>query len=235
MRVRLVSMTQIAESHLLDLMKEASSEEDKKFLEKIQGPEALMAYTARVSSKNQKNPSFDKLLRYCAKHGHWSVFELADATFEIVTSRAIAQQILRHRSFSFQEFSQRYAKASMGFESYEARRQDVKNRQNSIDDMDDSVKEDFKTMQETLNITANALYEEALDMGIAKEQARFLLPLSTTTKLYMKGSIRSWIHYLNLRCGNGTQKEHKEIADAIKVKMIENFPIVSEAMGWLDK
>jgi len=155
---------------------------------------------------------------------------MADMTVEIVTSRAIAQQILRHRSFNFQEFSQRYAKADMGFETYEARRQDTKNRQNSINDMDDSDKHWFECAQVNIQSMCESAYDQALAKGIAKEQARFLLPLSTTTKLYMKGSVRSWIHYLGLRTGNGTQKEHMDIAQAIESMFAEQFPTIAQAM-----
>lgn len=194
--------------------------------------EELMAYCARVSSPdNQDNPEYEKLLKYCIKHGHWSVFEMADMTVEIETSRAIAQQILRHRSFNFQEFSQRYSKAT-DFEIYEARRQDTKNRQNSIDDMDEDDKAFFMDAQDNITTVANSLYEEALKRGIAKEQARFLLPLSTKTKLYMKGSVRSWIHYINLRGANGTQKEHRDIALAIKEIFKIQFPTIAKALEW---
>lgn len=192
--------------------------------------ERLMMYCARVSSPNQESQN-TKLLNYCIKHGHWSVFEMADMTIEIETSRAIAAQILRHKSFSFQEFSQRYAEAA-GFETYPARSQDDKNRQNSIDDMSEEDKEWFIAAQNEVQEQCERLYNHALKRKIAKEQARFLLPLSTKTKLYMKGNVRSWIHYLQLRCGNGTQQEHKDIADAIKNIFIEQFPIISKALEW---
>lgn len=193
----------------------------------------LMAYVARVSNpKNQSNlDTMPKLLNYCASHKHWSVFEQADLTVEIKTSRAIAQQILRHRSFTFQEFSQRYAEAQ-NFDIYEARRQDTKNRQNSVDDLSDEVKQWFDDAQSEVIVLANNKYAEALDKGIAKECARFLLPLNTSTTLYMKGNVRSWVHYIELRSANGTQKEHQEIALAIKDIFIEQFPMTSEALGW---
>lgn len=228
-----MSATKIADSYLANLQ-EQLSEEDGKFLSQIEGPEALMAYVARVSSPKQTNPSFARLLAYCAEHQHWSVFEMADATFEIQTSRAIAQQILRHRSFCFQEFSQRYAKVTAGTEIYEARRQDHKNRQNSIADMTPEDQKWFTAAQEQVRDANFELYNEALEKGIAKEQARFLLPLGTVTKMYMKGSLRSWIHYVNLRAAHGTQKEHMDIAKAIKVALVKEFPIVSEAVGWAD-
>jgi thymidylate synthase (FAD) len=233
MEVRLVAKTEIDPDYLQHLIQEHSEEEGfKEFFESVQGPEGLMVYVARVSSPNQANPSYAKLLEYCAKHGHWSVFEQVDITFEIITSRAIAQQILRHRSFCFQEFSQRYAKASMGFEVYEARRQDVKNRQNSIDDMSDAAKNWFYNTQDEIHQKCMYEYEKALSFGIAKEQARFLLPLGVTTKLYMKGSLRSWIHYLQVRADNATQKEHRVIAEAIGEQIIKKFPTVAKAMGW---
>lgn len=196
--------------------------------------EKTMLYCARVSNPANQNSENTKLLDYCIKHGHWSVFEMAHMTVEIETSRAIAAQILRHRSFSFQEFSQRYAEVPEdGFEFYEARRQDVKNRQNSVDDMSDEVKLWFREQQERVVEVSREAYRKALSFGIAKEQARFLLPLNTKTKLYMTGSVRSWLHYLELRTGNGTQKEHKDIADAISRIFCEQFPNIAKAKGWL--
>lgn len=192
--------------------------------------ERVVMYCARVSSPNQSNDN-PKLLSYCIKHGHWSIFEQASMTVEIQTSRAISAQILRHRSFSFQEFSQRYS-AVLGFETYEARRQDSKNRQNSIDDMSEEDKEWFRATQIEVQEQCERLYNHALKRGIAKEQARFLLPMSSSTKLYMTGNIRSWIHYLQLRTGNGTQLEHQVIAKEIQRIFLEQFPIISEALGW---
>lgn len=195
--------------------------------------EKTMLYTARVSNPANQNSENTKLLDYCIKHGHWSVFEMADMIVEIETSRAIAAQILRHRSFNFQEFSQRYAEVpDDAFEIYPARRQDQKNRQNSVDDMSAEDKEWFAKVQVAVIDASKYYYKEAIKRGIAKEQARFLLPLNTRTKLYMKGNIRSWIHYLDLRCANGTQLEHKEIADAIKLIFIEQFPVIAKAKGW---
>jgi thymidylate synthase (FAD) len=194
--------------------------------------EKLMGYCARVSSpENQDNPKYEKLLKYCIKNHHWSIFEMADMTVEIQTSRAISAQILRHRSFTFQEFSQRYAEANT-VEIYHARRQDTKNRQNSIDDMNQEDKLWFVAAQDEINQKSDELYHEALKRGIAKEQARFLLPLSTHTKLYMKGNVRSWIHYINLRTGNGTQLEHQEIAKAIKAIFVQQFPTIAKALNW---
>lgn len=191
--------------------------------------EKIIAYCARVSSPNQDNPEIEKLLTYCIKNNHWSIYEMADMTVEITTSRGIAAQILRHRSFNFQEFSQRYAKVGADFEYYEARRQDLKNRQNSVDDMCSNDKDWFERAQETINSTAFHLYGEALDKGIAKEQARFLLPLSTKTKLYMKGNIRSWITYLLVRLEKGSQKEHKDIAKEILKIFKDQFPTIYKA------
>ncbi|MDS3860247.1 FAD-dependent thymidylate synthase [Thermosynechococcaceae cyanobacterium BACA0444] len=191
--------------------------------------EGLMAYCARVSSPNQDNPNYAKLLAYCIRHGHWSVFEMVDMTVEIVTTRMIAQQILRHRSFSFQEFSLRYAPAQ-GFETYPARRQDVKNRQNSIDDLAESDQAWFRDSQQQVWDMNSGLYQEALERGIAKECARALLPLNTVTRIYMKGSVRSWIHYFQVRCTPDCQQEHREIACGIREIFQAQFPTVATAL-----
>ena len=193
--------------------------------------ENLIAYCARVSSKNQDNPNIEKLLTYCYEHGHWSVFETAYITMEINTSRAISAQILRHRSFTFQEFSQRYAEVPM-FETYEARRQDTKNRQKSIDDMDFKDKHWFTCAQDRVQTVCSFLYNEALDKGIAKEQARFLLPLSSKTKLYMTGNVRSWIHYLDQRCKWDTQQEHRDLALEMRKIIKEQLPTIAKAVAW---
>ena len=166
------------------------------------------------------------------KHGHWSILEQANMCIEINTSRAISAQILRHRSFSFQEFSQRYAPVQ-SFEQYEARRQDQKNRQNSISDMSDEDQKWFPEQQKDVQEHAEKAYNEALVKGIAKEQARFLLPMASSTKMYMNGSIRSWVHYIQVRTDPSTQKEHREIAEKIKEIFIEELPIVAEALGWV--
>ena len=194
----------------------------------------LISYTARVSNPaNQMNTeTSSRLLSYLVKNKHWSPFEMVHMTVEITTSRAIAQQILRHRSFSFQEFSQRYAEVT-SFQVYEARRQDDKNRQNSIDDLSEVDKAWFIDAQKRVQRESEMLYKMALNRGIAKEQARFLLPLNTETKIYMSGSARSWIHYLDLRCSHGTQLEHKQIATLIKDIFCEQLPDVSGAMGWV--
>ena len=199
--------------------------------------EETMGYVARVSNpKNQDNPKVAGLLSYCIKHGHWSVFEQAHMTLEIETTRGLAAQILRHRSFTYQEFSQRYADSSMLSKVIpmpELRRQDDKNRQNSIDDLDPFVVQDFELKMQRHFVEGMKLYKEMLDAGVAKECARFVLPLATPTKLYMTGSVRSWIHYINLRSANGTQKEHMEIAENCRTIFNEQFPIVAEALGWL--
>ncbi len=192
--------------------------------------EALIAHCARVSSSNQENPDL-KLLSYCIKHGHWSVFEMASMCLEIKTSRGISAQILRHRSFSFQEFSQRYAKASDCL-FYTARRQDDKNRQNSIDDMTIADQAWFEDAQCKNWIRSKDLYNEAIERGIAKECARFLLPMATGTKLYMHGTVRSWVHYLQLRTTEGTQKEHRDLALEAQEIFSDVFPVTAKALGW---
>jgi thymidylate synthase (FAD) len=190
--------------------------------------EKVVMYCARVSSSNQES-SNTKLLDYCIKHGHWSVFEMASFCVEIKTSRAISAQILRHRSFSFQEFSQRYAEVVESPIIYEARSQDAKNRQNSVDDMSEEDRKWFEEAQESVSDLSLALYQESLDRGVAKEQARFLLPLSAPTRLYMTGSLRSWLHYLKVRLGNGTQKEHVDIAEGVLKLLKQECPIIVEA------
>ena len=197
-------------------------------------PEGLIAYCARVSSPNQSNPHYARLLRYCIRQKHWSIFEMVDMTVEITTTRAIAAQILRHRSFSFQERSQRYAEA-LDYEPTPARRQDDKNRQNSLDDLPEWVKTQFEIDQEEIWDRAYELYQESIKRGIAKECARMLLPLNTQTRLYMKGSVRSWIHYLQVRTHPSTQLEHREVAIAAMPIFNNNFPTISAALDWSDK
>jgi thymidylate synthase (FAD) len=196
--------------------------------------ENIIAYCARVSSPQQDNPNIAGLLKYMIREGHWSPFEMANMVVEITTSRAIAQQILRHRSFSFQEFSQRYSAVDPNdYLLYYARRQDEKNRQNSIDDMSGEDVMWFQSAQHEVAEKAFSLYREAISKGIAKETARFLLPLNTKTKLYMNGTLRSWIHYIQLRSPeHGTQKEHSDIVAQIKEIFIEQFPTISEALEW---
>ena len=200
------------------------------------GAEKHMAYCARVSNpQNQENEKFSGLLKYCINHQHWSIFEQASMTVEINTTRGIAAQILRHRSFTYQEFSQRYADTNLLSQSIalpELRRQDDKNRQNSIDDLPDYLKltllEDIRVLFEQ----SQRVYNRLLDKGVAKECARFVLPLATPTRLYMTGSVRSWIHYIDLRSAHGTQKEHMDIAELVRCIFTCQFPAVSEALGW---
>ena len=199
--------------------------------------EKHMAYVARVSNpKNQDNEKFAGLLKYCIQHGHWSVFEQAHMTVEIETTRGLAAQILRHRSFTYQEFSQRYADSSLLGDIIplpELRRQDDKNRQNSIDDVDPLMQQDFEIKMQRHFVDGMKLYKEMLDAGIAKECARFVLPLATPTRLYMTGSVRSWVHYIDLRSAHGTQKEHMDVAEAIRSIFKEQFSTVSEALDWV--
>ena len=210
MQVKLISVTPDAEKH--------------------------MGYVARVSNPaNQDNPKVAGLLSYCIKHQHWSVFEQAFMTLEIETTRGLAAQILRHRSFTYQEFSQRYADSSMlakKIPMFDLRRQDTKNRQNSIDDIDPFTKQEFEIQIQRHMDAAMDLYETMLKHGIAKECARFVLPLATPTRLYMTGSVRSWIHDIELRSAHGTQKEHMDIANECKCLFAGQFPIVAEALGW---
>ena len=198
--------------------------------------EKTMGYIARVSNPaNQDNEKYAGLLRYCIKHNHWSVFEQSSMTLEIETTRAIAAQILRHRSFTFQEFSQRYADSTAlgNIELPELRKQDLKNRQNSTDDLDSEIVETLNKQMITLFSSAKSLYEQMLSQGVAKECARMVLPLCTPTRIYMTGSCRSWIHYINLRSAHGTQKEHMVIAEACRKVFTEQFPSVSEALEWV--
>ena len=201
------------------------------------GPQEVISYVARVSNPhNQENYRTSAgLLKYCIKHQHWSIFETASMTLEINTNRGIAAQVLRHRSFCFQEFSQRYADTKLldqEIPNPELRRQDTKNRQNSIGDLPPGVIKDYNKKIEKHFDDAMFLYNNLLDSGVAKESARFVLPLATPTRIYMTGSCRSWIHYINLRTANGTQKEHMEIAEACREVFNGVFPEVSEALEW---
>ena len=199
--------------------------------------EKHMAYVARVSNpKNQDNKKFAGLLKYCIEHGHWSVFEQAFMTVEINTTRGLAAQILRHRSFTFQEFSQRYAEANLLSEKIplpHLRRQDKTNRQNSTDDVDEWVVQKYEMLMEEHFKSSMDLYNKMLDDGIAKECARFVLPLSTPTRLYMTGSVRSWVHYIDLRSAHGTQKEHMDVAEGVRSIFKDQFPTVAEALDWI--
>jgi thymidylate synthase (FAD) len=207
-----------------------------KFISITPNAEKLIAYCARVSNpSNQESENYTKLIEYCIKNKHWSIFEQAFMTVEIITTRGIAAQILRHKSCNFQEFSQRYADTSILNEDiplFELRRQDNKNRQNSIDDVSDEIKVKWNTKIREHFAKSKALYDGMLNDGIAKESARFVLPIATPTKMYMSASIRSFIHWIELRSSNGTQKEHMDIANACKEIFIEQLPIISEALDW---
>ena len=198
--------------------------------------EKHMAYVARVSNpKNQDNDKFAGLLKYCIQHGHWSVFEQAFMTVEINTTRGLAAQILRHRSFTFQEFSQRYADTNL-LDSVipvpDLRSQDSKNRQNSNDDIPEEKKEEYQALIARHFSEAMDLYNALLQEGVAKECARFVLPLATPTRIYMTGSVRSWVHYIDLRSAHGTQKEHIDVVAEIRKIFSEQFPTVAEALDW---
>lgn len=198
--------------------------------------EKHIAYCARVSNpSNQGNDSFEGLIKYCIKHKHWSIFEQAFLTIELETTRAIAAQVLRHRSFTFQEFSQRYADSSLLMEKIplpELRRQDTKNRQNSTDDLDPFDKQNLELQMQTLFDSSMALYQQMLKRGVAKECARNVLPMCVPTRMYMSGSVRSWVHYIDLRSANGTQKEHMNLANECKAIFVEQFPVISQALDW---
>jgi thymidylate synthase (FAD) len=209
--------------------------EKVKFITATPDAEKLIAYCARVSNpENQDNENYSRLLAYCINHGHWSIFEMANMVLEINTSRGIAAQVLRHRSFSFQEFSQRYADANLleDILAPDLRLQDTKNRQNSIDGMENADREAWSDTIEDYFQKGQDIYNKLLKTGVAKECARFVLPLATPTKMYMNGTIRSWIHYINLRSANGTQKEHMDIANQCKAIFIEKYPLISESLDW---
>lgn len=193
--------------------------------------EDIIVYCARVSNPANQNTTLTntKLINYLIKNNHWSPFEMVSICLEINTTRDIARQILRHRSFSFQEFSQRYAVADLGFEIREARMQDTKNRQNSIETTDDIIKKNWEIMQKSINENCKQAYDWAISNGIAKEQARAVLPEGNTlSRLYMNGTLRSWIHYIQLRSGNGTQKEHKQIAIQCAKAIEPIFPMIMD-------
>jgi len=196
-------------------------------------PEEFIVYIARVSNpSNQLNvETGDRLIRYLIKHKHWSPFEHVSCTFEIKTSRAIAAQILRHRSFTFQEFSQRYAEATQ-LEQTEWRLQGKTNRQ--VGDESVKLNDDVQELVDVAQSTAMAAYNALISQGVAKECARMILPLNTQTTIYMTGSLRSWIHYLDLRCEAGTQKEHRDIAISIKNRLKTVFPIVFETLETME-
>ena len=208
-----------------------------KFVSITPDAEKTMAYIARVSNpSNQENEKYSGLLKYCIKHNHWSVFEQSSMTLEIETTRGLAAQILRHRSFTYQEFSQRYADTKLLDDNIplpKLRKQDLKNRQNSTDDLDEFIVQDFELEMTKLFESSMDLYNRMLESGVAKECARFVLPLATPTRLYMTGSCRSWVHYINLRSAHGTQKEHMDIAKECRRIFTEQFPSVSEALEWV--
>ena len=198
--------------------------------------EKTMGYVARVSNpNNQSNPAVAGLLGYCIKHGHWSVFEQAHMTVEIETTRGLAAQILRHRSFTFQEFSQRYADTNLLADEIpvpDLRHQDTKNRQNSTDDVPPNKKQDYQEKIAEHFVASMDLYNDLLAAGIAKECARFVLPLATPTRIYMTGSVRSWIHYIDLRSAHGTQKEHMDLVHEVRQIFKQQFPICTNALNW---
>ena len=207
-----------------------------KFVSITPDAEKMMAYIARVSNpSNQQNENYSGLLKYCIKHNHWSVFEQSSMTLEIETTRGLAAQILRHRSFTFQEFSQRYADTKLLDSQIpvpDLRSQDLKNRQNSNDDIPQEKKEEYQALIARHFEDSMNLYNALLENGVAKECARFVLPLATPTRLYMTGSCRSWIHYINLRSAHGTQKEHMDVVEKARSIFVEQFPAVSEALEW---
>ena len=207
------------------------------FITSTPDAEKTMAYIARVSNpSNQQNENYSGLLKYCIKHNHWSVFEQSSMTLEIETTRGLAAQILRHRSFTFQEFSQRYADTKLldtQIPVPDLRSQDTKNRQNSNDDIPQEKKEEYQALIARHFEDSMNLYNSLLSEGVAKECARFVLPLATPTRLYMTGSCRSWIHYINLRSAHGTQREHMDVVEKARSIFVEQFPAVSEALEWV--
>ena len=209
---------------------------DAKLVSVTPNAEENIVYMARVSNpKNQANmETAPRLIKYLLKHKHWSPFEMASMQVEINTTRAVAAQVLRHRSFSFQEFSQRYSSVgdlpSIGLPHL--RSQDLKNKQASHDNMDPDVVENLNTQIDKLYQSAQNVYDLLLEQGVAKECARSVLPLGTPTRIYMAGTIRSWIHYIEIRAGIETQLEHRLIAEAVKSIFVEQFPSIAEAMEW---
>jgi thymidylate synthase (FAD) len=205
-----------------------------KLIDLTDDAEGQIIYIARVSNpSNQDNPEYAKLLKYCINHQHWSVFEHAHMSLEIETSLAIATQILRHRSFTFQQFSQRYANAAaLGFEAIELRQQAEKNRQSSTDKINAEAEQEFLRRWSQILEDTHHLYHDMIEMGVAKECARFILPQCTQTRLYMTGNIRSWIHYLQLRTGEDVQKEHRQVALTAQKIFISELPVTAQALGW---
>jgi thymidylate synthase (FAD) len=189
-----------------------------------------IAYCARVSSPNQDNPKIERLLKYCIKHGHWSIYEMANMCIEIITTRAVSAQIIRHRSFNYSEFSQRYSSVEQDLDIPQLRRQDLKNRQNSISDLPEELVNELQTEIENHFKKTKDLYRKLLDNGVAKECSRMVLPMCSPTRIYMNGSIRSWIHYLQVRCDKSTQLEHRILANQIKEIFKEQLPIIYDAV-----
>jgi thymidylate synthase (FAD) len=228
-----------AEANLKKVLKLLAMNSSVKFVWSTPNAEQMIGMMARVSNpENQHNPDVAKLLKYCIKHKHWSIFEMGNLCVEINTTRGISPQILRHRSYSFQEYSMRYSNTNKigRIEVPHLRSQDYKNRQNSTDDLEEKIGEQklaefYRRIQEQFEDSEH-LYQEMVSAGVAKECARFVLPLATPTRLYMNGTVRSWIHFIELRTGNGTQQEHKEIAESCKEIFKDKFPITSEALGW---
>ena len=233
MIARLVSKTMVDPDYVDSLIDVDEVDDIKKleFYRNIKtNPEQLMIYIARVSSPNPLNPDYAKLLKYCWNHGHVSVFEQVSLTMEVETDLNIAQQLIRHRSLFFQQLSRRYSSDGVDFVTIEARRQDKTNRQNSIDDLDEQTKTWFLMAQNNVHVTAKKYYEEAIQKGIAKEVARYLLPTATKTKLYVTGPLRNFLTYINTRTAEGTQKEHRDLAEAIKLQIKIHFPVTANAV-----
>lgn len=232
-KVALVSKTMVDPIYVESLtdFEEPQDIKELEFMRNIRrDPEQLMIYLARVSSPKQTNPDYAKLLKFCWSHGHFSVFEQVSCTMEVETDLNVAAQLLRHRSFVFQQLSRRYSSDGVDFVTIDARRQDNKNRQNSIDDLDEQTKTWFLAAQHNVHVTARKYYDEAIAKGIAKEVSRYLLPTSTKTKLYVTGTLRSFLHYINVRTESSTQLEHRKLALAIKEQIRYNFPITAEAV-----
>jgi len=230
---KLVSKTMVDPDYV-DSLIDINEVDDIKTLEFYRNikrdPEQLMIYLARVSSPNQLNPDYAKLLKYCWVHGHVSVFEQVSLTMEVETDLNIAAQLLRHRSLYFQQLSRRYSSDGVDFVTIEARQQDPKNRQSSLDTLDENTKAWFLMAQNNVHVTAKKYYEEAIQKGIAKEISRYLLPTATKTKLYVTGPLRNFLTYINTRTTEGTQKEHRDLAEAMKVQIKLAFPITYSAV-----
>jgi thymidylate synthase (FAD) len=232
----LVSKTMVDENYIEQLIEENPPEDikDLEFYRNLKNkPEQLMIYIARVSSPQQSNPSYEKLLKYCWDHGHISVFEQISCTMEVETDLNVAAQLLRHgKGFNFQQLSRRYSSDNIDFVEIKARRQDTKNRQNSIDDLPSDVVTKFLVAQHMLQMHAKKNYDEFIALGVSKECCRYLLPTSLKTKIYVTGPLRSWLHYVNTRSKPESQKEHRDLALAIQKQLITHFPVTSSALGW---